>query len=63
MAHEVANSSITQPELLQTWTLNSSLFKDILPDFLVGWSAWKYVMTFLLGVVVYDQGKSEYRVY
>ncbi|KAL3476173.1 cytochrome P450 [Aspergillus californicus] len=29
--------------------------QSALPDFLTGWSTWQYVVTFLLGVVLYDQ--------
>lgn len=56
MAADISNISHLQPELSQA--LPSSTFKlqDALPDFLLGWSVWQYVVTIFLGVVVYDQG-------
>jgi len=30
-----------------------------LPTIFVGWPIWQYVVTFLIGVVVYDQGSEE----
>ncbi|KAF3480342.1 Cytochrome P450 61 [Arthroderma uncinatum] len=47
--HAHANASSIQPELVQAY-LASQFF-----DFLAGWSAWHYVVAFLLGVVFYDQ--------
>ncbi|KAK1772070.1 cytochrome P450 61 [Phialemonium atrogriseum] len=56
MAAEEINTSSAQPELLQTWPFSTSQFQDgALPGFLTGWSTWQVVVTFLLGVVVYDQ--------
>jgi C-22 sterol desaturase len=56
MAAEIANASSNQPELLQIWPFNTSQLQSALPGFLAGWFTWKYIVTFLLGVVVYDQG-------
>ncbi|KAE9569559.1 Cytochrome P450 61 [Colletotrichum fructicola] len=55
MAAEVLRSSASQPELNQTWHSSTSQFQTSLPDFLAGWSTWQYVVTILLGAVVYDQ--------
>ena len=59
MAAEMVNTSRAQPELPQTWTFSTSQLQGSLPGFLAGWSTWQYVVTFLLGVVVYDQGNQE----
>jgi len=56
MAAEIANASSNQPELLQIWPFNTSQLRSALPGFLAGWFTWKYIVTFLLSVVVYDQG-------
>ncbi len=63
MAADLANTSITPPELLEggpgwpsgslRWPLQGSLAR-----FAAEWSAWQYVVTLLLGLVVYDQSKS-----
>lgn len=47
-----------QPELLSQawpWPFGTTYLQSALPTFLTGWSPWQYVVTFLLGVVVYDQ--------
>jgi C-22 sterol desaturase len=58
MAAKMFNAS-AQPELLQTWPTNNPELQGALLDFLAGWSTWHYVVAFLLGVVIYDQGKQE----
>ncbi|KAH0430802.1 cytochrome P450 [Colletotrichum camelliae] len=55
MSAEVIRSSASQPELNQTWHPNTSQLQTSLPEFLAGWSTWQYVVTILLGAVVYDQ--------
>jgi sterol 22-desaturase len=63
MAAERFNTSMAQPELPRAWPFSTSQLHRALPSFLAGWSAWQYVATFLLGVVVYDQGNPESRVH
>ncbi|CAD0097848.1 unnamed protein product [Aureobasidium mustum] len=61
MAASIDNSS----ELVSNWhtgIVNGSDFQpalsqSLLPAVLAGWSMWQYILTFLLGVIVYDQGK------
>ncbi|KAH0359167.1 cytochrome P450, partial [Aureobasidium melanogenum] len=36
-------------------TLQPTLPQSILPAVVLGWSMWQYLLTFLLGVIVYDQ--------
>lgn len=48
-----------QPELPQTWALGTRQLQRTLPGLLAGWLTWQYVVTFLLGVVVYDQGNQD----
>ena len=61
MAIGVSNTSGTPPELLQGgpgWPSGTSPWlPSSLAGIVAGWSAWQYVMTLLLGLVVYDQGK------
>lgn len=61
MAADIVNTS-TQPELAQTWPNNTSQSHGVLLDFLANWSTWQYVVTFLLSIVVYDQGNQECHV-
>lgn len=63
MVAETVNISGVQSELPQTWSLNTSQSQGVLPNFLVGWSTWQYIVTFLLGVVVYDQGNRSFRAH
>lgn len=58
MAAEIVNTS-TQPEPAQAWPNNTSHSHGVLLDFLANWSTWQYVVTFLLSIVVYDQGNQE----
>lgn len=57
----VASTGSVQSELPQTTSSNATQWKNALnsANFTVGWSTWQYVLTFLLGVIVYDQGKSD----
>lgn len=57
MSVEITNASSAHPELAQTWPQSTFDRQSALPGFLAGWSTWHYVVTFLLSVVVYDQGK------
>jgi C-22 sterol desaturase len=50
------NTSSAQIEVPQTWPFRTSQLQAVLPNFVAGWSTWQYVVTFILGVVVYDQG-------
>lgn len=61
MAVEIVNTSV-RPDLPQTLPYSNSEFQGALPSFLSSWSAWQYIVIFLLGVVVYDQGNQECRV-
>ncbi|KAK1145885.1 hypothetical protein N8T08_003831 [Aspergillus melleus] len=56
MDTELVNATFSsQNELPQAGSFSTSPLKDAVPEFLLGWSTWQYVVTFLLGVVVYDQ--------
>lgn len=62
MGTEMFNTSGVQLELSQTWVFSSisqSSLQRVMPDFCAGWSTWQYILTFVLGVVVYDQGQDE----
>lgn len=61
MLPDIANNSSSH-ELAQPWRFSTSKLQDALPDFLLGWSTWQYLMTVLLGIVVYDQGTRKFRV-
>lgn len=61
MAAEIVNTSSTRPELPQILPRSNSELQGVLPSFLSSWSAWQYIVAFLLGVVVYDQGNQECR--
>lgn len=56
MATEIFNTTSAQPESPQSWAYKTSQLQGALPDFLAEWSAWQYVVTFLVGLVLYDQG-------
>jgi C-22 sterol desaturase len=63
MATFLGNATTTPSELLRKlpgWSVRTSQsqLSDSLGLFRTGWSAWQYAVTFLLGMVVYDQGKS-----
>jgi len=62
MAAEIVNTSSARPELPQILPRSNSELQGALPGFLSNWSAWQYIVAFLLGVVVYDQGNQECRV-
>lgn len=55
---------VNSSETLSTWNtgiVNGSNFQptlsqSVLPAVLAGWSMWQYILTVLLGVIVYDQG-------
>ncbi|KAL4864031.1 hypothetical protein BDV12DRAFT_206055 [Aspergillus spectabilis] len=56
MESPFANISIAQPDVLQPWPSKPSLIHSTLPEPFAAWRTWQYIVTFLLGVVVYDQG-------
>jgi hypothetical protein len=56
MAAEIANISIAQYELRQTWASDPSQSQGTIFESLRGWSTWQYIVTFLFAVVLYDQG-------
>ncbi|KAI9035348.1 Cytochrome P450 61 [Aspergillus affinis] len=56
MDAELVNVTFSsQQEPPQAVSFNASPQKDVVPEFLLGWSTWQYVVTILLSVVVYDQ--------
>ncbi|KAF7563647.1 hypothetical protein G7046_g438 [Stylonectria norvegica] len=61
MADVFVNASSAQVELPQTlataiaWPPSTSQLQAVLPEFFFGWSTWQYVVTIILGMVVYDQ--------
>lgn len=56
MASQLANVTSAQPKHSQTtWHIGPSNLQDTVPNFLLGLPTWQYVVTFLLGVIVYDQ--------
>ena len=61
MAAEIFNASSIQHELPQISPSSTSQLQSAVKGFLAGWSTWQYVVTFLLGVVVYDQGDQKPR--
>lgn len=56
MTVDMTNGSNAQFGLPETWPPSSSQFHGSISALLAGWSTWQYVVTFLLGVVLYDQG-------
>ncbi|KAE8386079.1 cytochrome P450 [Aspergillus alliaceus] len=52
---EIVNATGAQPGLQQTWPASTSQLQGVLPGFLGGWSTWQYIVTVLVGMVVYDQ--------
>jgi C-22 sterol desaturase len=60
MTEGMFNASGVQLELPQTWvssSISQSALHSAIPKMFVGWSNWQYILTFLLGVIFYDQGK------
>lgn len=59
MASQVVVASGVQSEVPQTWSSSTTQWQDALsrPGFVAKCSAWHYLVTLVLGVVVYDQGK------
>ncbi|GMG32154.1 unnamed protein product [Aspergillus oryzae] len=53
MATEIFNTTSAQPESPQSWAYKTSQLQGALPDFLAEWSAWQYVVTFLVGLVLF----------
>lgn len=62
METQIFNSSGVQLEQSKTWvppSTSQSLLDRVIPELFMGWSNWQYILTFMLGVIVYDQGKCE----
>lgn len=65
MASEIANISSAWAESQHTQHLVSSQLKTTVPAFLSffsllsEWSTWQYAVTFVIGLIVYDQGDYE----
>lgn len=57
MASQIVKAFSAQSELPQMWHSNTTQWQGTLLNVTAGWSTWQYVVTFLLGLVVYDQGK------
>lgn len=59
MASPIVIVSSEQSALPQVMSSNTTQWQDALPwsNLTAGWSTWQYTVTFLLGIVVYDQGK------
>jgi C-22 sterol desaturase len=57
MAFDMANTSVVQNELPQIWLSYHPQFQSYLLASLMSFSAWQYAVTFLIAVLVYDQGK------
>lgn len=63
MASEIANISSAWPESSRTQHHGTSQLQNTLPDMFSGWSTWQYIMTILVGLIVYDQGNYELQCY
>lgn len=59
MASHSVTAAHAQSVLPQTWLSNLAGWQDALPlrNATADWSTWQYVVTLILGLVVYDQGK------
>ncbi|KAL2862630.1 cytochrome P450 [Aspergillus lucknowensis] len=55
MATAAFNSSNAQLGLLQKWPSKGSSWREALVELLAGWPTWQYVVTVVLGIIVYDQ--------
>lgn len=53
------NISSNGVEIRQNWPAEASQSQKLIPGFIARWSMWQYVVTFLLGVIVYDQGEEQ----
>jgi C-22 sterol desaturase len=63
MSTGIINISSTLSEPPQTRPLGASQLLSNLQAFLEKWSAWQYIVMFLAGLIVYDQGTYERQVY
>lgn len=63
MASQSVTAAHAQSVLPQTWLSNLAGWQDALPlrNATADWSTWQYVVTLILGLVVYDQGKGNPR--
>lgn len=58
MATELLNiSTTTQPEMGETRLVNGGNLLYTLFPFLATWPFWRYIMTLIIGIILYDQGK------
>lgn len=57
MTVEMVNTSIAHHEPLQIWPSDPVQLRESVLGPLLGWHTWQYAVTFLLAIVVYDQGK------
>jgi C-22 sterol desaturase len=53
---ENVTSAQPEPQLAQTWLINTSKWINSQFHFYEGWTIWQWLFVFLLSVVVYDQG-------
>lgn len=60
MAFEIANISIAQNELPQIWPSNHPQFGSYLVAYFMSLSFWQYAVTFIIAILVYDQGKQSF---
>lgn len=58
MATDIGNFSYPRPGFPHSQGWNLSFSQQLMG--LTNWSAWQYVVTFVLGLVVYDQCNHEY---
>lgn len=67
VSNKIMDNSSVQPApsspAPQPWRFgfpgSSSPLEGVLPGFTAEWSSWQYMVTFLLGLVVYDQGNEQ----
>jgi hypothetical protein len=62
MSTGIVNISSTLSEPPQTRPLGASQLLSNFQAFLEKWSAWQYIVMFLAGLIVYDQGTCECQV-
>lgn len=62
MKSEILNTSGVRLEPPKTWVspgISQSSLYGAIPDWFAGWSSWQYILTILLGVILYDQGQQK----
>jgi hypothetical protein len=60
MAFETINVSNAQNELPQIWPSNHPQSQSYLLVSLMNLSSWQYAVTFIIAILVYDQGKQSF---